>query len=447
MRKAATGRFDRRASMIEAIGAPPAPGVKLAESPAAYRPGDGLQPIPLERLAPDPHQPRKSFPRESIAELAESLRAQGQLIPATVFWDDVDEVYQIVDGERRYRAAEMAGRATLDCLVLPGRPDALTIRLSQIAANDQREDVPALERAASYARAIKDGGLTQAEFCRRTGLKPARVSKALALLDLDPVVRGMVGRGYIDPSVAYELRSLDAIGQVEVADLAHAEGWAGAAVKAEVDRRSGKERAPLPGQAPIPGFLPPPPAAKGGKVSGGNAPADPPAPAPHPVDAHIDRVNRRAADGSLAPAQAEAPGRAMWEAGPILGWALSSAYHCTAGFEPDSDACLSVDLAQPIAEAGWGEVANFLRKAADAAGLIGLLARVPDGGARPGDRVSLYDPDSPSHGAEGVIADEVHVSPAIVIDWKGEKGRGQLRYWSWPERLRVVRRAGKGGGR
>ena len=147
----------------------------------------------------------------------------------------------------------------------------------------------------------------------------------------------------------------------------------------------------------------------------------------------------------------------MWEGGPIAHWVdpaiLGPGRYV---FGPGEEEWVSVDLRPDADETGrereaaeWGRVAAMLRAAADSAGLLALLVRVP-GGARPGDRVALHDPDSPCHGAEGVILDETTPDgQAIRIDWKGEKGRGLLLYDRWPERLRIVRRvnapAGKGG--
>jgi ParB family chromosome partitioning protein len=247
------------------IGVPPAAGPAVGAptpAPAADPRFDGIgRPalpvltVPLEKIEPDPDQHRKSFPPGPIAELAVSLAAHGQLTPVLAYWRAASGKYRLVFGERRYRGAVLAGLPALDMRVLPAEPTPGQVTLWQLEENEQREDVPPLERAQSYAQTMRANGWTQAEFVRRTGYAQSRVAKLLALLTLAPAVRALVGDGSLDWSLAYHLRKLGGPAeQAELAEQAVAGGWSGRQVEEAVARRLAGDAAPapLPGQATLP---------------------------------------------------------------------------------------------------------------------------------------------------------------------------------------------------
>lgn len=273
------GMFHKMQKAVEANKATDAAAVKLADAPRAVDPRWAgvaksdlkILDIPLEAIEPDPRQHRKTFSRESIAEMAASLKARGQLSPLFVFWHEEAKKYRIIFGERRFRGAREAGFDSLNCQVLDREPTLGQVAAWQVVENEQREDLAPMEQARSYAETMERNGWTQAQFCKETGLAQSKVAKRLALLKLDVVVQGFVERGYIDQSVAYELRHLEPAQQVEVADLAHAGEWTGVQVKAAVDRRLGGYKGPLDGQASLPIAADPPPA-QAAPVAGPEAP-------------------------------------------------------------------------------------------------------------------------------------------------------------------------------
>ena len=115
--------------------------------------------IPLERIVPNPHQPRRDFDPEGLSELADSIRQYGVLQPATVRTRGRD--YELVAGERRLRAAKMAGLRELPCLIAQvGEEDSALLALME---NLQRRDLSFMEEAAAIAQLVQRWGLSQEE--------------------------------------------------------------------------------------------------------------------------------------------------------------------------------------------------------------------------------------------------------------------------------------------
>lgn len=168
---------------------------------------DAAARISLDRIVPDPRQPRKTFDQAELKELADSLRAHGQLQPCVVRWDAVLEKYCVVAGERRHRAAKLAGLKDLRCVVwdLDQVNDAVRIRELQLIENLLRVDLPPLEQAEAYRELMKSSGLNGKALAAKLHVNPGTVSRALSLLTLPDTVREGVERGVISPSVAYEV--------------------------------------------------------------------------------------------------------------------------------------------------------------------------------------------------------------------------------------------------
>ena len=141
-----------------------------------------IQYIPINHIAPNPDQPRKYFSQESLQELAASIRLHGVLQPLTVQKGRYS--YVLVAGERRLRAAGLAGLATVPCVVLDvDREDSAVLALIE---NLQRSDLHYLEEAAAIARLITTYGLSQEEAARRLGRSQPAVANKLRLLRLSP---------------------------------------------------------------------------------------------------------------------------------------------------------------------------------------------------------------------------------------------------------------------
>lgn len=147
-----------------------------------------VQHIPLGRIRPNPQQPRRSFDEEGLAELAASIRSCGILQPLTV--RRAGEGYELVAGERRLRAARIAGLREVPCLVAQvGEEDSALLALME---NLQRRDLDCWEEAQAIARLISRYGLSQEEAARRLGRAQPTVANKLRLLRLPEDVRALL---------------------------------------------------------------------------------------------------------------------------------------------------------------------------------------------------------------------------------------------------------------
>ena len=147
-----------------------------------------VQYIPLGRIRPNPQQPRRSFDEEGLAELAASIRSCGILQPLTV--RRAGDGYELVAGERRLRAARIAGLREVPCLVAQvGEEDSALLALME---NLQRRDLDCWEEAQAIARLISRYGLSQEEAARRLGRAQPTVANKLRLLRLPEDVRALL---------------------------------------------------------------------------------------------------------------------------------------------------------------------------------------------------------------------------------------------------------------
>jgi ParB family chromosome partitioning protein len=165
--------------------------------------------IELERIVPDPEQPRKEFDQEAIDRLARSLTTRGQLIPIRVRWADTMGKYAIVAGERRYRAAIQAGLATLQCIVASGPLTQQEVLQEQLIENCLREDLKPIEQANALRKLMDENGWSAQQVAEELNLSKPAVIKALSLLKLPGSVQEQVEAGHLAPSVAYEISQLD----------------------------------------------------------------------------------------------------------------------------------------------------------------------------------------------------------------------------------------------
>jgi ParB family chromosome partitioning protein len=146
------------------------------------RPGDDeLRELPVELIAPNPRQPRRRLDDESLQALAGSLGARGVLQPVLVR-PRAGGTYELIAGERRWRAARMAGLQTIPAMVRP-REDAEALELALIE-NMAREDLSPIEQARACAALVDELGLTREEVGRRVGRSRVSVTNLIRLLDL-----------------------------------------------------------------------------------------------------------------------------------------------------------------------------------------------------------------------------------------------------------------------
>lgn len=138
--------------------------------------------VPIEKIMPDPGQPRSNITEESVMELADSIRVHGVLEPITVEYVPKNGSYLIISGERRYQASRLAGLAEVPCLIYENLEENRR-RALQLVENLQREDLSPIDKARSLI-AFKGGVGTWEEVDRLTGFKPSRRKQLTALLNL-----------------------------------------------------------------------------------------------------------------------------------------------------------------------------------------------------------------------------------------------------------------------
>jgi ParB family transcriptional regulator, chromosome partitioning protein len=189
-----------------------------AAAPAMSAPSTanaGLRSLPIERIHPNRKQPRKNFEETALQELAASIREQGVLQPIVVRRRGDD--YEIVAGERRWRAASRAGLHEVPALVKEFS-DAEALQAALIE-NIQRADLDPLEEADAYSRLIRDHSLTQEEVAVAVGKNRATIANSLRLLKLPASVLPLLGEGKLTAGHARALMTLGSDHHIE--KLAH----------------------------------------------------------------------------------------------------------------------------------------------------------------------------------------------------------------------------------
>ncbi len=165
--------------------------------------------VPVDKIVPDPNQPRKVFTPEDLQDLSDSIRARGLLQPIRVRWDEGREKYVIVAGERRWRAAIMAGKATITCVIVEGEMIESEILHDQLVENCLRANLQPIEQASAFKTLMDAKDWNAARLAEELHIRDSTVFKALALLELPREVREQVAAGEIKPATAYELSQLD----------------------------------------------------------------------------------------------------------------------------------------------------------------------------------------------------------------------------------------------
>ena len=183
------------------------------DEPAATG-GETLATLAIDALQPGRYQPRARIGQEGLAELAESIKAQGVMQPILARPIGAGR-YEIVAGERRWRAARMAGLTTVPALVREV-PDSQALAIALIE-NLQREDLNPLDEATGIKRLTEEFGMTHAEAADAVGRSRAAITNALRLLELAPPVQELLREGKLDMGHARALLALPALKQIEVA--------------------------------------------------------------------------------------------------------------------------------------------------------------------------------------------------------------------------------------
>lgn len=166
--------------------------------------GDSIFWVEVDRIKPNPFQPRKNFDEAALQSLAESIRSYGVLQPLTVTRKEIERPeqgiyveYELVAGERRLRAAKLAGIASVPVVIRSAEDsDRMKLELA-IIENLQREDLNVVDRALAFERLAKEFGLKHAEIGKRVGKSREYVSNTLRILGLPQEMREALGRGEI----------------------------------------------------------------------------------------------------------------------------------------------------------------------------------------------------------------------------------------------------------
>jgi ParB family transcriptional regulator, chromosome partitioning protein len=182
-----------------------------------------LRELPVELIAPNPSQPRRSFDEESLAALAASMRERGVLQPVLVR-PAAGGTFELIAGERRWRAARIAGLQAVPALVRE-REDSLTLELALIE-NMVREDLTPVEEARACAALVEELGLTREDVGRRVGRSRVAVSNLIRLLDLpDEVIEALQAGTLSEGHGRALLLASDHETRRRLARTAIAEGW------------------------------------------------------------------------------------------------------------------------------------------------------------------------------------------------------------------------------
>ncbi len=184
--------------------------------PSAPLPEDikGLKEVDIDLVRPNPNQPRKHFDEEALAELADSIKKHGLIMPIVV--NNMENGrYMIIAGERRYRAAKMAGKTTIP-VVVRSYSDREIKEISLIE-NLQREDLNPIEAANAMKQLMDEYHLTQEELAERIGKSRPAVTNTLRLLSLAPEVISMVSSGRLSAGHARALVTLPEDAQYKLA--------------------------------------------------------------------------------------------------------------------------------------------------------------------------------------------------------------------------------------
>jgi ParB family transcriptional regulator, chromosome partitioning protein len=197
---------------------------------------DGVSYIDINEIKPNRNQPRKLFDADRLQELADSIQEHGVIQPLIV--RSVDNGYELVAGERRWRAARLAGLKTVPCLLreLTEEENALIA----IIENMQREDLNPIEEAEGLNRMIDAFGLTQEQVSKSVGKSRPYITNSLRLLKLPMEIKDMLSQGALSPGHGRALLSMsDAKVQLTVAHKIVSDGLSVRTVEAMVQKKQG----------------------------------------------------------------------------------------------------------------------------------------------------------------------------------------------------------------
>lgn len=185
--------------------APPAGPAKPVDHPKAAAGKGAVQLVPMHKIRKNPRQPRRRFAEDSLRELADSIREKGLLQP--ILLRQVGDLFELIAGERRFRAAQLVGLAEIPALL--HEVSDLETRQLALIENLQRADLDLIEEAEGYRDLMREAGLTQEEVSRRLGKARATVANALRLLDLADGIKRALSEGVLSAGHAKVLLGVE----------------------------------------------------------------------------------------------------------------------------------------------------------------------------------------------------------------------------------------------
>jgi ParB family chromosome partitioning protein len=235
----------RRSGLGKGLGALiPTEDDTTAEVASGQAAGALLRDVPVAAVVPNRHQPRKSFDDASLTELAASIGELGVLQPILVRSLD-DDQFELIAGERRWRAAQLAGLSTVPAVVRPAG-DAASLEQA-LVENLHRDDLNPLEEAAAYQQLVDEFDLTQEQVATRVGKSRSAVANTVRLLQLPAPVQAMVGDGRLSAGHARSLLATrDRSFQRSLAERIVNEGLTVRQVEEAIKSRFGDEAAEKP---------------------------------------------------------------------------------------------------------------------------------------------------------------------------------------------------------
>ncbi len=181
---------------------------EMKEKEGASDSSEGIVEIALEKIGPNPLQPRRQFDQQKLLELADTIAEHGIIQPVIVRREREKDHFILVAGERRLKAARMAGLKTIPAIIK--EYDEARLMEITLIENLQREDLNPIEESHAYRRLIEEFGLKQDELARRLGRSRSAITNSLRLLSLDNEVKGYIAEGKITVGQARPLLSLGA---------------------------------------------------------------------------------------------------------------------------------------------------------------------------------------------------------------------------------------------
>ncbi len=246
----ATSRKDKKPVLNRGLAELLGPNAAAPDLPLEAQPGEKLLRLPVAQLQPGKYQPRQTMDDAKLQELAESIKAQGVVQPIVVRAIGEGR-YEIVAGERRWRASQLAGLGEIPAVVR--ELDDRTVVAMALIENIQREDLNPLEEAQALQRLIDEFDLTHAQAAEAVGRSRAAVSNLLRLLELPAEIRVLVETRAIEMGHARALLSLAPQAAIALARQAANEGWSVREVEHRVQQLAAGRIGPPPKRSkPLP---------------------------------------------------------------------------------------------------------------------------------------------------------------------------------------------------